>query len=256
MPPMETKPTNPKDIVGSSKLPLDLAPDTIKAEVALAHLEGALKYGRYNWRIAGVRASIYKAAAERHLMKWWNGEDYDQTTRVKHLASVIACAGILLDAELCGKLTDDRPPRAPIGALIEQAEKTVKHLKDLFKDHDPRHYTIDDSIPLPDLRGELAIGEEIRAAGGRNGPGEIGTSDNSLRSHTGVENTGAVSGGSSSELDPRVREVLDAKAEYWSGGVRGGNDQFYKWVELFIRLTPEQKDKFRAIERELGRTDS
>jgi hypothetical protein len=110
----ETKPTNPKDIIGSGKLPLGLVPDTLLTEAAIAFLEGASKYGRYNWRIAGVRTSIYREAMQRHMIKWWNGEDRDPKTRVKHLASVIACAGILLDAELCGKLTDDRPPRAPI----------------------------------------------------------------------------------------------------------------------------------------------
>jgi len=139
------KPTNPKDAVGSDKLPLELVPDTIEAEVVLAYLEGALKYGRFNWRVAGVRSSIYRAALRRHLMRWWNGEDRDQKTRVKHLASVIACAGILLDAELCGKLTDDRPPSAPIGRLIDDAGEVVAHLKEVFKGHSPKHYTIADS---------------------------------------------------------------------------------------------------------------
>lgn len=141
---VDNKATNPKDIIGSGKLPLELVPDTIEAEVALSFLEGALKYGRFNWRIAGVRASIYRAALRRHEAKWWNGEDRDQKTRVKHLASIIACAGILLDAELCGKLVDDRPPSAPIGKLIDEYDATVKHLKDLFKEHDPKQFTIAD----------------------------------------------------------------------------------------------------------------
>ena len=139
------KQSNPKDAIGSTKLPNGLAPDTIVAEVALAYLEGALKYGRYNWRIAGVRASIYNDAMERHRMKWWNGEDRDPTTRVKHLASVIACAGILLDAELCHLLTDDRPPSAPIGLLLSEQDEIVAHLKELFKNHNPRHFTIEDT---------------------------------------------------------------------------------------------------------------
>lgn len=141
----DTKMTNPKDIIGSSKLPLDLFPATIIVEGCLAYLEGALKYGRFNWRIAGVRASIYIAALKRHTHKYENGEDRDQVTRVKHLASIIACAGILLDAELCGKLTDDRPPRAPIGKLIEENEEIGKHLRELFKDKQPYQYTIKDS---------------------------------------------------------------------------------------------------------------
>lgn len=146
----ETKPSNPKDAIGSKKLPMELVPDTINVEVALAFLEGALKYGRFNWRIAGVRSSIYAAAMKRHQAKWWNGENEDRATRVKHLASVIACAGILLDAELCGKLEDDRPPMCPISDLIDRADVRVAHLTALFAAHNPKQYTIDDSPQLYD----------------------------------------------------------------------------------------------------------
>jgi hypothetical protein len=147
-----TKPTNPKDVVGSKKLMLELVPDTVLVEVSLAFLEGALKYGRFNWRVAGVRSSIYRAALGRHLAKWWNGEDRDQATKVKHLASAIACLAILLDAELVGKLTDDRPPSAPIGKLIEDNEKIAEHLRELFKGFDPHQYTIgDDQQPIAEI---------------------------------------------------------------------------------------------------------
>lgn len=141
----DSKPTNPKDVIGSAKLMLGLVPDTIQAWVALAFLEGALKYGRYNWRIAGVRTSIYNDAMERHRVKWWNGENADRDTRVRHLASIIACAGILLDAELCGKLTDDRPPAAPVGAFVDrEAADIAAHLREMFADRNPRQYTIED----------------------------------------------------------------------------------------------------------------
>jgi hypothetical protein len=142
-----TKPTNPKDIVGSGKLPLELVPDTAGVYMALAFLEGALKYGRFNWRVAGVRASIYAAAARRHLSKWWNGEDCDPATHVHHLASVMACCTIILDADLVGKLTDDRPPKADLGKLIDSLDATVGHLKRLYADRDPKQYTIADDPP-------------------------------------------------------------------------------------------------------------
>jgi hypothetical protein len=141
------KQSNPKDAIGSAKLAMGLVPDTIKSHVALAFLEGALKYGRFNWRIAGVRASIYHDALERHLAKWWNGENAAKDTRVKHLASVIACAGILLDAELCEKLEDDRPPACPgvIDFIDAEAVEIGKHLRELFKDHAPHQFTIADT---------------------------------------------------------------------------------------------------------------
>lgn len=136
---LDQKPTNPKDLIGSSKLDLGLVPDTIPIFAALAFTEGATKYGSMNWRVAGVRASIYHAALKRHLAKWWNGENADAKTKVPHLASVIACAGIILDAGVVGKLVDDRPPVAQIEALITEHEAIVAHLKEMHKDLNPRH---------------------------------------------------------------------------------------------------------------------
>lgn len=145
LPTPDLKDTNPKDAIGSTKLPLHLVPDSLKVYAALSFCEGATKYGAFNWRIAGVRASIYKSALERHLAKWWNGEECDPVTGVPHLASVIACAAIILDAKLVDKLTDDRPPRAPLAQLIDGAAETVQHLQKLHQDKHPRHWTIEDS---------------------------------------------------------------------------------------------------------------
>ena len=141
--PLQLKPSNPKDAIGSNKLPLELVPDVIPAYAALAFLEGATKYGRFNWRAAGVRTSIYIAAARRHLAKYWNGEDFDPDTGVPHLASVLACVGIILDAAASGKLNDDRPPRQHLGPIIAKLEELVPKLKALHADKNPIQYTID-----------------------------------------------------------------------------------------------------------------
>lgn len=169
-----TKPSNPKDIIGSRKLDLGLVPYTLLVCAARALLEGALKYGRFNWRLAGVRASIYHAALLRHVGKWWNGQNCDKKTRVHHLDNAIACLCIIRDAELYGKLTDDRPPCPDPDAmalLIDEGEEIVAHLREEFKDHSPRQYTIADTPrrepvtidALPgeahcrDYRGEVGI---------------------------------------------------------------------------------------------------
>jgi len=144
---IDMKPTNPKDMAATARLPLHLVPDTLKTYAALAFAEGAAKYGAYNWRVAGVRASIYRSAMERHLAAWWNGEEVDPKTGVPHLASIIAGAGILLDADLVGKLTDDRPPRAPVAQLQRAAEDKIARLQALFSDRNPHHYTIEDGEP-------------------------------------------------------------------------------------------------------------
>jgi hypothetical protein len=142
---MTDKPTNPKDQIAVTKLPLHLVPSTLEIFAALAFAEGAAKYGAYNWRVAGVRASVYKSALDRHLKKWWNGEWADRKTGVPHLASAIACLAIILDAGVCGTLTDDRPPAAPVSDLIDGLEADVRRLLDLFAGHAPHHWTIDDA---------------------------------------------------------------------------------------------------------------
>lgn len=148
-------PANPKDLIGSKKPPIELIPEAGNFETSLAFLEGALKYGRFNWRKSGVRASIYKAALLRHLAKWWNGSDRDPLTRVKHLANARACIDILFDAEWSNKLVDDRPIRQPdIEKRIDELTDIVKHLQELFKDHNPPQYTIADSEPVQGLKLE------------------------------------------------------------------------------------------------------
>lgn len=139
------KPTNPKDALGSTRLDLSLPSPFAAGEEALAFEEGLCKYGRYNYRIIGVRSSIYLAAAFRHLWKYTMGEDRDAKTGVHHLGSVRACVGIILDAQGYGKLTDDRPPRAPgFSGWLDAMEERVKFLRELFKEHNPKHYTIQD----------------------------------------------------------------------------------------------------------------
>lgn len=144
--PAVTKPTNPKDRIGSSKLPVSLVPDTVSILAAQAFAEGASKYGAYNWRAAGVRLSIYMEAMRRHQMKLWNGEWADKKTKVPHLASIIACCGIIEDARACGKLTDDRPPVLDVEPLIEAAEAVIQHVMAMNAHMSPHHCTINDPV--------------------------------------------------------------------------------------------------------------
>lgn len=138
---LPVKPSNPKEAIGSGKLNFAVVPSSLMAYAATAFTEGALKYGSYNWRVAGVRASTYRSAIQRHIDKWWNGQDADPKTRVHHLANAIAGLGIILDAELVGLLNDDRPPRADMDGLIERLGETAAHLKEMSKDLSPTHYT-------------------------------------------------------------------------------------------------------------------
>lgn len=153
---MSSKETNPKDVIGSSKLPLHLWPTTATAMGCIAMLNGALKYGRSNFRAVGVRASIYVDAAKRHLDAWFEGEETDPDDGVPHLSAALACIAIIVDARAAGKMVDDRHVAGGYRALIEELTPHVKRLQALHKGRDPKHYTIEDSAaaceprPLPD----------------------------------------------------------------------------------------------------------
>lgn len=78
-------------------------------------MEGARKYSRHNYRVAGVRASVYYDAAMRHLMAWWEGEDIDPESGVPHLVKAMACLCVIRDAIHVNNWTDDRPPSLSVG---------------------------------------------------------------------------------------------------------------------------------------------
>lgn len=142
-PPPVVKDTNPKDAIGISKAPMSTVPAAVLAEVGVAMLEGACKYGRSNFRIAGVRASVYYDATMRHLMAWWEGEDTDPDSGMSHVTKAITSLVVLRDAMIQDMCTDDRPPRsaefyARLNTLA--AEVLARHA-----DKSPRHYTIADS---------------------------------------------------------------------------------------------------------------
>lgn len=137
------KASNPKDIIGSDKLPLHLWPNTASALGCLAMLEGALKYGRTNFRAVGVRSSIYVDACKRHLDAWFEGEEVSPDTKVPHLSSAIACIAIIIDAKTNGVLDDDRAftDEGSYRKLVEEITPHVKRLKEMFRDRTPKHFT-------------------------------------------------------------------------------------------------------------------
>lgn len=136
---------NPKDMIANNKLPLHLLPPVAKAEWAMAHLAGALKYGAWNWRATGVRASVYLSALQRHLDKFLSGESHDLTDGTHHLGNIMACCAILLDAGAAGKLTDDRAPALDLTDTLAECELLAACLRDKYEDRNPKHYTIADS---------------------------------------------------------------------------------------------------------------
>jgi hypothetical protein len=147
--PADSKPTNPKDVIGSDKLPLHLWPETATAVGCLGLLDGALKYGRSNWRETGVRASIYVDAARRHLSAWFEGEDFDPDSGAPHLSHALACLAIIVDADAAGMLNDDRSYPGGFRALVEKLTPHVARIKAKHAGRNPRHWTIADADSAP-----------------------------------------------------------------------------------------------------------
>lgn len=138
---MTSKPTNPKDSEGMKRVPLSLFPQTAIIAGAMAFLEGHLKYRKYNWRDAGVRSSIYGDALLRHVFAWWNGQDIDEKSGLPHLWKALACLAILIDSQVMGKLTDDRPPPAPVQDMIDCLSQDVERM---VAEIQPSEYRLDE----------------------------------------------------------------------------------------------------------------
>ena len=141
-----TKDTNPKDAIGSLKVPISTVPAQIIAELGLALLEGAIKYRRHNYRIAGVRSSVYYDAAMRHMMAWWEGEDIDPDSGLSHVTKAMASLTVLRDAMLQEMLTDDRPPPVKDTGWVAKFNELAKKVLGKYKEHLPP-YTRDDETP-------------------------------------------------------------------------------------------------------------
>ena len=138
---------NPKDVVRVGKAPVSVIPATVIAEAGVAMLEGALKYGRHNYRVARVRASVYYDASIGHIADWWEGEDIDPDSDLSHITKAIASLVVLRDAMMRGMMIDDRPPKSPAGwratlnarakALTERYPDPKPAFLECDRDHTP-----------------------------------------------------------------------------------------------------------------------
>lgn len=116
---------NPKDLIGVKKVAMHLFPPVAKIHACLALMNGAEKYGAYNWRDYKVQVTIYLDAIERHLDAYKDGEDYAEDSGLHHLAHLLAGAAILMDAIECGMVVDNRPKPGIAGSMIEDLAAKV-----------------------------------------------------------------------------------------------------------------------------------
>ncbi len=129
---------NPKDIVGAAKISLTKVPAVGMIHCAHAMMDGAYKYGEYNWRHKKVQASIFVDAAIRHGLDWFEGEEHAGDSLAHHLGHMMACCAILLDAQEHGRLIDDRPGKGKvISQLLERLQERLAKMPSKLK-HDAK----------------------------------------------------------------------------------------------------------------------
>lgn len=100
---------NPKSAQGAKKFDLMHLPLPARIAVNQALEDGAVKYGKANWRVSGVSATVYLNAAARHIDQYNEGQEFASDSGVHNLGHAMACLAIVIDAAANGKLIDDRP---------------------------------------------------------------------------------------------------------------------------------------------------
>lgn len=150
---MSARETNPKTLIGIKKVSLSKVPSSALAHCAMAMMDGAKKYKKYNWRETQVEAEIYVDAALRHIMSWYDGEDTAQDSGVHHLGHAMACMAIVLDAMETGNLIDDRPAKGAMSDVLERMKGSYDNERQVEPDevgdssgqHKPERSTVDDN---------------------------------------------------------------------------------------------------------------
>lgn len=137
---------NPKHRVGITKAPLSLCPLVASVEQSLAHYDGGMKYGFWNWRVEKVNMRIYLEAARRHIDALLEGEDIASDSGVRHEGHIMACMAILLDARSLGQLIDDRPLPGKVAEPYERAKEWIAERN-----------AKEDPLPTPEERSRTAL---------------------------------------------------------------------------------------------------
>ena len=141
----EKKETNPKDAIGIKKVAFSCVPANVISEIALGLMEGARKYRRHNYRVVGVRASVYNDACLRHLMAWGEGEDIDKDSGMSHISKALSCLTVLRDAMMNENWTDDRPPKLMNQEWVKDANKKAKEIVEKYPENLEPYVNLEES---------------------------------------------------------------------------------------------------------------
>ena len=145
-----SKKTNPKDAVGTKKPRFYSGlPANVTKEVTIGIMEGAMKYGRHNYRIAGVRASTYIDATIGHLFDYWEGQDIDPDSNLHHITKAIASLYVLRDAQMRNMCEDDRPPKSDVEGDKTRLQAIVNKLFEKYPNPVPAYKEGDVKLRRP-----------------------------------------------------------------------------------------------------------
>lgn len=118
---------NPKTVYGEAKPPLHAIPASALLLLGQVMASGEAKYGLVNWRQKKVSSTVYFDAAMRHLLAWLDGQTNDPESGLPHLAHVMACCAIVLDAgTIQGALNDNRPYPGMAPDMIAKATRPAE----------------------------------------------------------------------------------------------------------------------------------
>jgi hypothetical protein len=114
-----TQGENPKEAMGALKAPMNACPNTALIELYAVMGGGAHKYGLFNFRDTKISAMTYIGAIRRHFMLWEDGQNTDDESGRSHLAHIMACCALALDAQHTNKLVDDRSKTGLVPLLLK-----------------------------------------------------------------------------------------------------------------------------------------
>jgi len=158
------KQTNPKDAVGIKKpRAYSAIPMNVVREIGVGMMEGGRKYGRHNYRVAGVRASVYFDATIGHLNDWWEGEDVDPDSGLSHVTKALCSLVVLRDTMMRDMVTDDRPPPSNVARTREALQVIVDDIWDRHPETVPAYTHGDRELHV--LEAVVQIMEEIEEHG-------------------------------------------------------------------------------------------
>lgn len=98
-----------KELKGKARYDL-LPPEALIALTEVIEY-GAMKYKARDWE-KGNDFSLYFAATQRHLWRFWQGEDIDTESGMNHLKHALTNIAFLITWMERGKGNDDRPGTA------------------------------------------------------------------------------------------------------------------------------------------------